>query len=39
MQTNFTEDQLKDPQIARSNQILRACVHCTSTAASPASPA
>ncbi len=28
MQTNFTEDQLKDPDIARANEILRACVHC-----------
>jgi glycolate oxidase iron-sulfur subunit len=28
MQTNFTEDQLKDPGIARANEILRACVHC-----------
>ncbi|MEX5727423.1 glycolate oxidase iron-sulfur subunit [Rhodovulum iodosum] len=28
MQTHFTEDQLKDPGIARSNEILRACVHC-----------
>ena len=28
MQTNFTNDQLKDPGIARSNEILRACVHC-----------
>ena len=28
MQTTFTEDQLKDPGIARSNQILRTCVHC-----------
>jgi len=28
MQTNFTEDQLQDPGIARANQILRACVHC-----------
>ncbi len=28
MQTTFTEDQLKDPAIARSNQILRSCVHC-----------
>ena len=28
MQTNFTAEQLKDPQIARSNQVLRACVHC-----------
>jgi glycolate oxidase iron-sulfur subunit len=28
MQTNFTEAQLRDPQVARSNQILRTCVHC-----------
>ena len=28
MQTNFTEEQLKDPGIARANEILRACVHC-----------
>ena len=28
MQTTFTPDQLADPQIARSNEILRACVHC-----------
>jgi glycolate oxidase iron-sulfur subunit len=28
MQTNFTSEQLSDPQIARSNEILRACVHC-----------
>ncbi|MGB8813645.1 MAG: glycolate oxidase subunit GlcF, partial [Paracoccaceae bacterium] len=28
MQTNFTLEQLKDPGIARSNQILRTCVHC-----------
>ncbi|MDO5630994.1 MAG: glycolate oxidase subunit GlcF [Paracoccus sp. (in: a-proteobacteria)] len=28
MQTNFTPEQLTDPAIARSNQILRACVHC-----------
>ena len=28
MQTNFTEDQLLDPQMARSNEVLRACVHC-----------
>ncbi|WP_172299460.1 glycolate oxidase subunit GlcF [Pseudoruegeria sp. HB172150] len=28
MQTNFTEAQLKDPGIARANEILRACVHC-----------
>jgi glycolate oxidase iron-sulfur subunit len=28
MQTNFTEAQLLDPDIAASNQILRTCVHC-----------
>ena len=28
MQTHFTPDQLKNPGIARSNQILRSCVHC-----------
>lgn len=28
MQTNFTTEQLTDPEIARSNKILRACVHC-----------
>ena len=28
MQTTFTEDQLKDPGIKRSNEILRTCVHC-----------
>ena len=28
MQTNFTPEQLSDPGIARSNEILRACVHC-----------
>ncbi|KEP69779.1 2-hydroxy-acid oxidase [Thioclava dalianensis] len=28
MQTNFTPEQLEDPGIARSNSILRACVHC-----------
>jgi glycolate oxidase iron-sulfur subunit len=28
MQTNFTPDQLADPSTARSNEILRACVHC-----------
>ena len=28
MQTHFTPEQLRDPAIARSNQILRACVHC-----------
>ena len=28
MQTNFTEEQLKDPGVQRANEILRACVHC-----------
>ena len=28
MQTNFTAAQLRDPDIASSNQILRTCVHC-----------
>ncbi|SFU15025.1 glycolate oxidase subunit GlcF [Sedimentitalea nanhaiensis] len=28
MQTTFTPQQLQDPAIARSNQILRSCVHC-----------
>jgi len=28
MQTTFTEDQLRDPATKRSNEILRACVHC-----------
>ncbi|WP_299673367.1 glycolate oxidase subunit GlcF [uncultured Roseobacter sp.] len=28
MQTTFTQAQLKDPGIARSNEILRSCVHC-----------
>ncbi len=28
MQTNFTPNQLKDRQTARSNEVLRACVHC-----------
>jgi glycolate oxidase iron-sulfur subunit len=28
MQTVFTDDQLKDPGIQRSNEILRTCVHC-----------
>ena len=28
MQTTFTPDQLKDPAIQRSNDILRNCVHC-----------
>jgi len=28
MQTTFTPEQLKNPAIQRSNDILRACVHC-----------
>ena len=28
MQTTFTADQLKDPAIQSSNQVLRTCVHC-----------
>ncbi|MFD1881447.1 glycolate oxidase subunit GlcF [Paracoccus pacificus] len=28
MQTNFTPEQLADPETARSNKVLRACVHC-----------
>ena len=28
MQTTFTPEQLTDPSTARSNEILRACVHC-----------
>ena len=28
MQTRFTPEQLTDPDIARSNEVLRACVHC-----------
>ena len=28
MQTTFTPEQLTDPAIARSNEILRTCVHC-----------
>jgi glycolate oxidase iron-sulfur subunit len=28
MQTSFTPEQLRDPQTARSNEVLRACVHC-----------
>lgn len=28
MQTNFTPEQLTDPAIQRSNDILRSCVHC-----------
>lgn len=28
MQTNFTETQLADPDLAEANKILRTCVHC-----------
>ncbi|WP_171233679.1 glycolate oxidase subunit GlcF [Ruegeria sp. HKCCA4812] len=28
MQTTFTDEQLQDPAIQRSNEILRSCVHC-----------
>lgn len=28
MRTSFTPEQLADPEIARSNRILRTCVHC-----------
>jgi glycolate oxidase iron-sulfur subunit len=28
MQTSFTAEQLRDPAIAASNQVLRTCVHC-----------
>lgn len=28
MQTNFAPEQLTDPNFARSNEILRSCVHC-----------
>ncbi|MFC6635962.1 glycolate oxidase subunit GlcF [Sulfitobacter sp. JBTF-M27] len=28
MQTTFTQEQLTDPAIQRSNEILRSCVHC-----------
>ena len=28
MQTRFSPEQLSDPATARSNEILRACVHC-----------
>jgi glycolate oxidase iron-sulfur subunit len=28
MQTNFSTAQLADPQVAESEKILRACVHC-----------
>ena len=28
MQTSFSPEQLADPAIARSNEILRKCVHC-----------
>jgi glycolate oxidase iron-sulfur subunit len=28
MQTHFTAEQLRDPDLAESNRILRSCVHC-----------
>lgn len=28
MQTNFTAEQLRDPDMAASNAVLRSCVHC-----------
>ena len=28
MQTNFTAEQLRDPDTASANQVLRTCVHC-----------
>ena len=28
MQTTFTAEQLRDPETAASNQVLRSCVHC-----------
>src|SRR5689334_25408847 len=28
MQTSFTAEQLRDPDTAASNQVLRTCVHC-----------
>jgi glycolate oxidase iron-sulfur subunit len=28
VQTNFTAEQLRDPQIESSNRVLRTCVHC-----------
>ncbi len=28
MQTNFTDEQLQDPDLRESNKILRTCVHC-----------
>lgn len=28
MQTSFSPEQLKDPAVARSNEVLRTCVHC-----------
>jgi glycolate oxidase iron-sulfur subunit len=28
MRTEFTQEQLRDPAVARSNEVLRACVHC-----------
>jgi glycolate oxidase iron-sulfur subunit len=28
VQTNFTAEQLRDPGLARANEVLRSCVHC-----------
>ena len=28
MQTNFSEEQLRDPSLKRANEILRTCIHC-----------
>mgnify|MGYP001332267965 CR=1 FL=1 len=28
MQTNFSPEQLRDPNFKRSNEVLRSCVHC-----------
>jgi len=28
MQTNFSDEQLRDPDVASSNNVLRTCVHC-----------
>jgi len=28
MQTNFTAEQLQDPDLSAANQVLRSCVHC-----------
>lgn len=28
MQTNFTDEQLKDPATAQANTVLRSCIHC-----------